>query len=230
MSRDITYSKLEKIKYDIKEFNDKLESIAVSLGNKLTQEERDFYTFISKHIILFKYLYNGMDNQYFFKVIISDLYYFILSILKGETRYVYVNERSIIENYTRAITRKTVEEDYVTENLFLTMKSIQFPFDFTENDYALIKNEYKTSCGYIHGGNILNDSLVSVLEECLENTILIKDINKYHNRIKKLFKIFDKMLICEYGEYISCCFHREKTIFKYLLGEDCLELLFSVNN
>lgn len=229
MIKDITYSELEKIKEDIKKFNDKLESIAVSLNNKLTQEERDFYAFISKHIIFFKYLYNGMDDQYFFKVIISDLYYFILSMLKGETRYVYVNERSIIENYTRAITRKTVEEDYVTEKLFLTMKNIKFSFDFKESDYALIKDEYTTSCEYIHGGNILNDSLVCALDECLNNTILIKDINKYHNRIKKLFKIFDKMLISEYGEYINGCFHRKKSILEYLLGKDCLELLFLVN-
>lgn len=228
MSNDITYSELVLIKSNINEFNNKLEEIAISLGHELTQEEQSFYIFISKHIVLFKYLYNGMNNQYFFKVMISDLYYFILSILKGETRYVYVNERSIIENYTRAITRKTVEEDHVTEKLFLTMKSIEFSFEFTESDYALIKDEYKTSCGYIHGGNILNDSLASVLGECLENNILIKDTNRYHDKIRKILKIYDKMLISEYGEYISGCFHRRKTIFEYLLGKECLELLFSV--
>lgn len=226
MSNDITYSELIQIKTNIKEFNDKLESISISLNHKLTQEDRDFYSFISKHILLFKYLYNGMKEQYFFKVIISDLYYFILSIIKGETRYIYVNERSIIENYTRAIIRKTVEEDHVTEKLFVTMKNIDFLFEFTDDDYALIKDEYKTSCSYIHGGDILNDSLVSVLDECLKSNILIKDISKYYNRIKKVFKLYDKMLISEYGEYISGCFHRKKTIFKYLLGNECLELLF----
>lgn len=226
MSNDITYSELVLIKSNINEFNNKLEEIAISLGHQITKEEKDFYIFISKHIIFFKYLYNGMNNQYFFKVMISDLYYFILSILKGETRYVYLNERSIIENYTRAITRKTVEEDHVTENLFLIMKGTTYSFDFTESDYALIKNEYTTSCGYIHGGNILNDNLASVLNECLENNILIKDINKYHNRIKKILKVYDKMLISQYGEYISGRFHRRKTIFEYLLGKECLELLF----
>ncbi|EGT3599404.1 hypothetical protein [Clostridium perfringens] len=228
MSNDITYSELVLIKSNINEFNNKLEEIAISLGHQITKEEKDFYIFISKHIIFFKYLYNGMNNQYFFKVMISDLYYFILSILKGETRYVYLNERSIIENYTRAITRKTVEEDHVTENLFLIMKGTTYSFDFTESDYALIKNEYTTSCGYIHGGNILNDNLASVLNECLENNILIKDINKYHNRIKKILKVYDKMLISQYGEYISGRFHRRKTIFEYLLGKECLELLFFV--
>lgn len=228
MSNDITFSELLLVKSSIKEFNNKLEEIAETLGHTLTQDERNFYVFISKHIILFKYLYNGMNDQYFFKVMISDLYYFILSLLKGEARYVYLNERSIIENYTRAIVRKTVEEDHVTENLFLKMKSIKFSFEFTESDYALIKNEYKTSCDYIHGGNILNDSLVSVLDECLDNNLQIKDINKYYKRIIKIFKIYDKMLISEYCEYISGCFHRKKTIFEYLLGKECLELLFSV--
>lgn len=230
MSNDITYCELELMKSNIKEFNDKLKDVAKSLNHELTQVELDFYIFISKHIILFKYLYNRMDNQYFFKVLISDLYYFILSILKGETRYVYVNERSIIENYARAITRKTVEEDHVTEKLFLKMKDILFSYGFTEEDYCLIKNEYKTSCGYIHGGNILNDSLAYVLDECLENNILIDDINKYYTRIRKILKICDKVLIFEYGEYISNCFHRKKTIFEYLLGKECLELLFSITN
>ena len=76
-------------------------------------------------------------------------------------------------------------DSFETENLFLIMKSTTYSFDFTESDYALIKNEYTTSCGYIHGGNILNDNLASVFNKCLENNILIKDINKYHNRIKK---------------------------------------------
>lgn len=110
------------------------------------------------------------------------------------------------------------------------MKDMEFSFEFTDDDYSLIKSEYKISSGYIHGGNILNNSLVSVLDECLDDKVLIKDINKYHNKIKKIFRVYDKMLISQYGEYISSCFHRRKTIFEYLLGKECLELLFSVTN
>ena len=226
MSYDMTYSELKSIKSNIDIFINKLNEISISFNHELTQEEKAFFVFISKHIIFFKYLYEGMGNMYFFKVIISDLYYYTLSILKNETRYIYLNERSIIENYTRAVIRKTVEADHVTENLFLKIKDLEFSFDFTEQDYSLIKSEYTTSCGYIHGSSLLDGDLSFVLEKCLENSKFIKDINKYHERIRKIFKIYDKMLISEYGNSISSCFHRQKTIFEYLLGEDCLDLLF----
>lgn len=228
MSNDMTYSELHLIKSDINTFVNRLNDISNEYNHDLTKEEKDFFIFISKHIVFFKYLYKGTESMYFFKVIISDMYYYILSILKNETRYIYLNERSIIENYTRAVVRKTVEEDHVTERLFLIMKSIKFKFDFKEEDYSLIKSEYTTSCGYVHGSNILNESLSFVLNECLENNKFIRDINKYHERIRNILRIYDKMLISEYGDFISSCFHRRKTILSYLLGQDSLELLFNV--
>lgn len=225
---DLTYSKLNSIKLNIKKFIDKLETIAEAKGKILKQEDKEFYTFIAKHIIFFKYLYNGSNNIYFFKVMISDLYYYSLSLLGNEIRYVYLNERSIIENYTRAVVKKSLDEDYVTENIFLKMKDMDFRFRFSEDDYSLIKSEYVTSCGYIHGGEILNENLAFVLNECLENNDSIKDINKYHARIRKILKIYDKMIISEYTDFISGVFHRQKTILEYLLGKDSLELLFDI--
>ena len=91
-----------------------------------------------------------------------------------------------------------------------------------------LKNEYVTSCGYIHGGNILDDTLAFVFNECMSNTKFIKDTSKYYKRITKIFRIYDKMLISEYGEDISGCFHRRKTLLKYLLGNDCYNLIFEV--
>ena len=43
MSNDITYSELVLIKSNINEFNNKLEEIAISLGDQITKEEKDFY-------------------------------------------------------------------------------------------------------------------------------------------------------------------------------------------
>ncbi|MGL5330091.1 MAG: hypothetical protein ACRDD7_12550 [Peptostreptococcaceae bacterium] len=226
MKNDMTYSELALIKSNISTFVEKIHEISKELGNELNQEDKEFFRFISKHIIFFKYLYGGMGETYFFKVIISDFYNYIFSIIKNETRYIYLNERSIIENYTRAVVRKTVEEDYVTINLFETMKSIEFLFDFKDDDYCLIKDEYKTSCGYIHGSDILNDSLVFVLEEYLDSKNTIKHMNRYYDRIRKILKVYDKMLISQYSESISGCFHRKKTILEYLLGNECLEILF----
>ena len=229
MSIDMTYFEINQIKSDIEIFINELDNRSLLLrSNNLNQEEKEFFVFISKHIVFFKYLYNGMGKMYFFKVIISDLYYYILSILKNETRYIYLNERSIIENYTRAVVKKTVEEDHVTNNLFLIMKKMNFAFDFKNEDYSLIKDEYVTSCGYIHGGNILDDNLAFVFNECMSNTKFIKDTSKYYKRITKIFRIYDKMLISEYGEDISGCFQRRKTLLKYRLGNDCYNLIFEV--
>lgn len=230
MKDDMTYSEIKLIKSNISMFIDKLNEISLQSKQDIDEEQRKFFIFISKHIVFFKHLYEGMGNMYFFKVIISDLYYYILSILKNETRYIYLNERSIIENYTRAVVRKTVEEDHVTENLFEQMKGINFSFDFKEEDYSLIKDEYITSCGYIHGSSILDENLSFFLGECLENNQFIKDTSKYYKRINRVFKVYDKMLISEYGEAISGCFHRQKTLLGYLLGDECCELLFEVTN
>ena len=108
------------------------------------------------------------------------------------------------------------------------MKKMEFSFDFDEDDYSLIKDEYNTSCGYIHGSRLLNDNLSYFLSECLENNKFTKDPSKYYKRIIKIFKTYDKMLISEYGGSISGCFHRQKTLFRYLLGHECCELLFEV--
>lgn len=229
MNKDITYSEIESVKSSINEFIKKISEIAESEDYKLDQNDKEFFIFISKHIIFFKYLYFGMNEIYFFKVIISDLYYYILSIVKRETRYMYLNERSIIENYTRASTYIFVEQDHVTENLFKLLKEKEYLFKFTDNDYSLIKDEYTTSCGYIHGGDILNSSLVFAFNECISNKEEIENKNKYYLRIRNIMKIYDKILISTYSEKISGCFHRKKSLLKYLVGEECVELLFKAD-
>lgn len=224
---DMTYTKLISIKKDINIFLENLILFSKQYNHTITQSEKDFFIFLSKHIIFFKYLYLYAEQRYILKVIISDLYYYIISILKNETRYMYLNERSIIENYTRMVMRTSVEKDHITSNIFDLLKEKKFYFDFTNDDYSLIKSEYTTACGYIHGSDMLKEHLSFIFEECLENKP-IKNINNYYDVMKKIFHIYDKMLISEYGYIINGCFHREKTIFKYLLGQKCLDLLFKV--
>ncbi len=161
---------------------------------------------------------------------ISDLYYFILSIIKREMRYMYVNERSIIENYMRAIMQISLQDDHITEAIFQKMRNKNFLCDFTDAEYSLIKNEYVTSCEYIHGGNILNDNLAYVLDECVNNDFEIKDRSKYYVRVQNIFKLFDKLIVAEKTLYISGCFHRKKSVMEYLLGEHQVELLFNILN
>ena len=77
----------------------------------------------------------------------------------------YVNERSIIENYLRSIMDISVQDNHVTDKVFQELRQKNFHCDFDDKEYSLIRSEYSTSCGYIHGSNILNDNLALVLDE-----------------------------------------------------------------
>lgn len=116
MNKTISIQALNDIKKDIEEFMQTIKKRSNLINYH--QIDNDFFCFLSKHIIFFKYLYNNNNDNYFYKVIISDLYYLILSIIENNERYLYLNERSIIENYTRAIMQTEVETNYVTDNLF----------------------------------------------------------------------------------------------------------------
>ena len=159
MTMDMTYIEIKEIKSNIKQFLDEIQKFAEIKQFEVVQKDRDFFSFIAKHIVFFKYLYKGAQNTYYYKVLISDLYYLILSIIEREMRYMYVNERSIIENYMRAIMQISLQDNHITESIFQEMRSKNFQCDFTNAEYSLIKNEYVTSCEYIHGGNILSDNM-----------------------------------------------------------------------
>lgn len=91
MIMDMTYLEIKEIKSNIKQFLDEIQRIAQNQQFEYTQKDHDFFSFIAKHIIFFKYLYKGAQGIYFYKVLISDLYYLILSIIKCEMRYMYTS-------------------------------------------------------------------------------------------------------------------------------------------
>lgn len=220
MKEDMTYNEVDNRKNEIKSFVNEIKN-----KNAINNADEEFFIYISKHIIFFKFLYFGCQRKIYFKIIISDLYYFIISILENKTRYMYLNERSIIENYTRLLINKSVESDHITENSFKELKE-NFKNIITDTDYSLIKSEYSISCSYIHGGNALEENLSFYYDECLKKDVKMKDISKYYTRIEKIINCFDLILIQEYSEFVSGCFHRKKTLLKYLLGEKKIELLF----
>lgn len=230
MTTDMTYLEIQAIKTNIKQFLFELQSIAERVQFCFCQEDSDFFCFMAKHIVYFKYLYKGAQNTYFYKVLISDLYYFILSIIKNEMRYMYVNERSIIENYMRAVMQVSLNDNHITESVFQEMHNKNFKCGFTDAEYSLIKSEYVTSCGYIHGGDILNDDLAYVLDECVSKIFEIRERRRYYVRIQNILKIYDKLMINEKAIYISGCFHRKKSVMEYLVGKDQVELLFKILN
>lgn len=80
---------------------------------------------------------------------ISDYFNLIISIIEGKSRYIYVNERSIIENYMRLILQKSIESDHITRNCFQELQENRYGFTISNKDFSLIKSEYVTCCSYI---------------------------------------------------------------------------------
>ncbi|MCI6031222.1 MAG: hypothetical protein MRZ58_00090 [Fusobacterium varium] len=213
---------IKKLKEEISSFIKRLKEISCS---EINYGEESFFSFIAKHIILFKELYR-YENKYYYKVMISDMFFYILSISKIETRYIYVNQRSIIENYMRSILSVTVEENHITNSLFEKLKD---DYEIPEEIYALLKGEYYTACSYIHGGKLLEENLVSFFNETINKKVKINSINRYYQRITKLMQEFDKLLIISNYNYINGVFHRRKSVLKYLIGEKLVKLLIGLD-
>lgn len=224
MFRDeLIIAQINEIKKAIYDFNFELEKYANKVGNHiLSKNEVSFFSFISKQIVFLKNIY-AYENNYKIKVLISDYYNYIVSIIKNEHRYMYVNERSIIENYTRWIVSTDVEINYITTQVF---EDLRTKSDISNSEYSLIKSAYTTSCGYIHGSKLLNDNLSYVFNECIANDLKIKKINCYFDNIKKIIKIYNRLIITTYPELINDCFFRRKSVLKYLIGNELLDLLF----
>jgi hypothetical protein len=229
MKDDLTYNEVDLCKQEILEFVEYLKNFNEK-KIELKGYDIDFIRFTSKQIIFVKYLLLGDCRVFYFKVLVSDLYYLILSIIKLEPRYMYLNERSIIENYTRLISKISVVNDHVTENSFIILKNKSDGFKLNEADYSLLKSEYVTSCGFVHGSNIIENNLSFVFQECIANTFKFEDRAKYYNRIKRVIKYLDTLLIMEYPEFVSGCFHRKKALLAYLLGENQVNKLFDALN
>ncbi len=192
----------------------------------ITQQQKSFFAFISKQIIFLKEIYER-KHDYNLKVLISDYYNYIVSIIKNETRYIYVNERSIIENYVRWLTYIDIEEDYITNNSFIKLKEKKDILKLTDAEFSLIKNEYTVSCGYIHGSKLLNDNLTYVFCQCISNTGQLKNQNNYFKNIINMIKLFNKMVVCMYYELLDITFFRRKSVLKYLIGDKLVDMIFS---
>lgn len=91
-------------------------------------------------------------NQiYLCKILISDFFNLIINILENKKRYIYLNERSIIENYIRLILDYDSNKSNRELNLFDTLKKSYSPI-FDNNIYSLLRSEYSIASEFIHGG------------------------------------------------------------------------------
>lgn len=226
---DFVLEETQLTKKNIKAFLQKLDALSREYNSAMTESDKNFFIRISKYIIYCKRLYilfPDNDIRKYLKNIISDAYYLILALIKREKRYIYVNERSLIENNIRMLIHTSLSENYVTFEIFKKLQNEKYGID--SNNFSLIRNEYKTACNFIHGGNLLDENLAYVFSECIKkDAIEEKERNAYYKRISDLLNIFNKSMIKLYPEQVNGCFHREKTLLKYLMGESIVEYLFS---
>nr|DAD86129.1 MAG TPA: hypothetical protein [Siphoviridae sp. ctGyV19] len=233
MINDMTYIEIDILKNNIKEFIVKLGDVAEKENYRLTRADESFYSSIAKYIVFCKYLVQSSflgDKYQFLDNIISDSYYLILSLIKKEKRYMYVNERSIIENNVRMITFTTLEDNYITSDAFEKLKTMAYRLK--ESEYSLLRSEYRVACDFVHGGLLQHENLSFVLDECLKKDELSeKDKNAFYCRVLNILKIFNYMLIAEYTEEINGCFHRRKSLMGYLIGDNMVDYIFdNLNN
>ncbi|WP_373180576.1 hypothetical protein [Enterococcus durans] len=223
---DITYSEVIELKEDINTVIENIELFYKENNLDIDISDISFYRFVIKRVIFFKYL-SVVDNENFsIKVIISDFFYLILSLIKNETRYSYVNERSIIENYMRLTLKNPKYNTHITYQSFEDL--LQSTPEIGQPEYSLLKTEYDTSCRYIHGGNVLEDSLSAYFKESIEHDIglSIKQKRERYDRIQAIIKTLDKAFVLHNKKFIDHTFYKKKTIMEFLVGKNNTDLLF----
>lgn len=206
---------LKICKSEIKNLIEDIERVFPQLDN----QSKEYYRVIAKQILFFKFIFNTYSETYAAKVIISDFFNFMLDDIKDSTRYLYLNERSIIENYIRLILKDESYNTHITNQSFIDLKRENESI-LSDAEYGKIKNEYKISCSYIHGGYNLSNHLVDNFEDCLNGISTISQRSKRSriNQTLDLFKILNKLFIHNNKEVIETSFHRNKEALKYLLG------------
>ncbi|HFI0633821.1 TPA: hypothetical protein ACGO2G_000279 [Streptococcus suis] len=224
---NISKKQLEDVKININNYLDTLDGI---------NEIRGDIVYLLKQIIFFKMLSLASQDDItkgFYLKIVSDLYYIIDCLQKKQVRYFYFNVRSLLENYLRLLMKTTTENNHITNEVFRKFKEkfstiTNQQFILHEEEFSLIKSEYSTACEFVHGGEVIKDSLVFVSDDF----IIPDDFSRKNKceKIRTILKIFNRLLLHEAYEDIDSTFHRKKTILEYLNRKsfrDALELLKS---
>lgn len=224
------YIGVEICKEEINNFVQYIENYATSYnGGVLDKSTSEFYRFISKQIIFFKFILKAYPKTYAIKVIISDFLSLILNDIKSEARYYYLNQRSVIENYMRMILKDEVNISHITKQSFSNIKQ-QNELELSEKEYNKVINEYKISCSFIHGGDFLRVHLVSNFEECIESKPKISERQRKSqiSQFMELICILNKLFLIHNTEAIDNSFHRSKVTLEYLMGKRYMDRFYQI--
>ena len=114
--------------------------------------------------------------------------------------------------------KKTLEDSQVTHSLFEEMNNIFFKNTKFQSEFSLIKSEYNIACNYVHGGKKLEHSLISVLDEYINNKLELKNSTALYNNMSRIITTFILIIISKNTDTVNACFYRKKTILRYLIG------------
>lgn len=221
MNDNMVSNEILSTKKEISNLMNELHKLANSNNFNLENYDEAFFIFLSKRIIFFKYILN-YNQIYLCKILISDFFNLIINILENKKRYIYLNERSIIENYIRLILDYDSNKSNRELNLFDTLKKSYSPI-FDNNIYSLLRSEYSIASEFIHGGEILKDNLTMYFKDFYNNSSNNKSIN--YKNITKLIKHFELAFLHSKTSLIDQAFYRKKYLLEYLKGKEYVQKL-----
>ena len=231
-------------KYHIDDRKKKISELLQNIEEKykLSQEEKDFIRSFSKKIMFLKELYylkfffNNENKKYYVEQMISDCFYIINTFLEVDSRYFYLNYRSIIEQFCGLFNNILLSNERIlmhyelsTINNFININNLKNEKK-QKLDYSLLKSCYSKACMYVHGNpnaDYLNISFFQEIEAFKTPNAdkQIKTRKEMKNDIENLFNILLILLSYKYSEIISNLFFRKKEILKFYIGEFCYEII-----
>lgn len=231
MHDELINNQIKQIQGEIKEYIEALSSLSCQ-ENLHEQSHFDFCIFLAKHIVFFKMISSVIhDRRYnrLYNLVISDLLSLSFEITRNEQRYIYLNERSLIESFMRIITKCDGRVKGISP-VFLQLQEISKNLP-VKVEYDLIKSEYAMASNYIHGNVKDTDTLSLFLEDCIRKKGLpSKKIKQYFQRLVRVIVSFDRMLINQQVDQINEAFYRKSKIMQYLIGKDQVDFYFSIRN
>lgn len=207
---DLTFKELSDIKSEINSF--------IEFEFYFLDElEKNNLRFVLKRVVFLKYLIRQTGGDFRFQALASDIMYLISSIKKGETRYYYFNLRSIIEQALRII-NNIDSTDTITNSSIMEKTKELIDVNAIVINLDVIKNEYSTSCLYVHGNENANMELAEFYQNCIEHNNQIENLSQKLRVLVKLLKeLFDLILIIQ-NSVVDAAYHRRKSILKFLVG------------
>lgn len=207
---DLTLRELVDIKLEINSFIE-------SEFDTHYELQKNNLRFVLKKVVFLKYMTRQLGEDFRFQALTSDIIYLLSSIKKGETRYYYFNLRSIIEQALRIINNIDSTNTLTNSDIMEKTKDLIDTYNVAIN-LDIIKDEYTTSCLYVHGNKNASMELAEIYQNCFEDKE-IENLTQKLNVLVKLFKeLFDLILISQ-NSLVDAAFHRRKSILKFLIGE-----------